>query len=128
MKRVYLPAHLLIPFLHEKPIEFRFAESEQFQKGQLDVDISFDGSCIAHVRPAGAGDVQPADVYLTFSMLDMVCWDESNKVFRATFFPANRADFSNSMDLSASNLPPVLLTAARTIDAESPSSQIPPPA
>lgn len=87
MEEFYLPEHLITPFFQNKQIEFRFEDEEGFRTGHLQTTVFANRACrISILYPvSNVGTCSIVEIPLHSDMLDRVCWDPTNQLFRATF-------------------------------------------
>lgn len=84
-KSIQLSAALWRQLLHDKPIKFRFSDSNEFENGHTDVVCFADGQVrfsIFYPSPSGP---QMRKLELDQAMFDCIGWSEDNKAFMATF-------------------------------------------
>lgn len=87
MQDVHLPRHLLMPFFHLKPIQFRLNPNSEYSEGILDLTVFGDGLCHIQILFVSnrLGVVHNETLPLTAYLLDKVLWDAERRQFVGDF-------------------------------------------
>jgi hypothetical protein len=85
--KTYITPNLVLPFVHGKPIKFKFQDEQEFQAGEIDIQAFQDGSCNIQILSAGRGLVtwHGAGSALDSRMLEKISWDKNKEEFVGIF-------------------------------------------
>jgi hypothetical protein len=83
----YITPNLVLPFLHMKPIRFKFSNEQEYLHGDLAVEIFEDGTCNIQILNArrGHADWHSEGQFLNSDMIGKISWDAEKQEFLAIF-------------------------------------------